>query len=337
MGQPPTLLDTQVTSDHPPDSITFHDWKASLNPAQYQRAAQVYSFIDSRDSTKRYERFRECRTTAWFARHRDTGHVRVLSNGCKLRWCPLCANGTRAYISGQVLDWIKHQPQPKFMTLTLRHSAAPLGHQVDSLYKYFRQLKKTGLWRKNVAGGIWFFQLKLSKADCLWHPHLHLLLNSSYIRQNLLSALWRKITKLSCIVDIRAVKDSRKAAEYVARYCSQSADLVPMPFNYAVDCVTELHGRRLCGTFGSARSYSLRISKPTDTHLWQNVGSWWTVTRSHQSDPNARDIWKAWREGLILDPNTTCSHTDQFFDGKTDEVPDLHVDYTWPDYDFGFF
>lgn len=336
MSTNPTLLDTEVTSDHRTDEITYHDWKVALNHESWQRAAQVYSFLDARDSTRRYERFRTCRSNAWFARHRESGEVRVLSNGCKLRWCPLCADGTRAFITRQVLDWLSHQPQPKFLTLTLKHSAAPLGFQVDSLYNFFRQLKKTGLWRKHVAGGIWFFQVKMSQKDDCWHPHLHLLLNSSYIQQKRLSMLWKKVTGGSSVVDIRAVRDAQKAAEYVARYCSASAHLSKMPFNAAVDCVSELHGRRLCGTFGSARSYRLRTTVPATVGEWVNVGSWWIVTRSRKSDVSARKIWRAWREGLLLDPTITCTKEDQFLDGKSDPVKDLIVENISYEYHLDF-
>ncbi len=331
-----TLLDNKVTSDHPPPLPSYHDWKVALNPDAWQRAAQVYSYLDNRDGTRRYDRFQKCRTEAYFSRNRKTGEVRVLSNGCKLRWCPLCADGTRAFITRQVLDWLSHQPQPKFLTLTLKHSAAPLSHQVDSLYNFFRQLKKSSLWRKHVCGGIWFFQVKLSDQDSCWHPHLHLLLNSSYIQQKSLSVLWNKITRGSPVVDIRVVRDAQKAAEYVARYCSASADLCKMPFNAAVDCVTELHGRRLCGTFGNARQYRLRTTTPANTAEWQNIGSWWAVTRTKDSDASAMQIWRAWREGLELNPDISCAATDQFMDGKIDEVVELYVDKPWNDAQFDF-
>lgn len=330
------LLDTKVTSDQRTNETSYHDWRVSLHPDRWQRASQVYSYLDAHDSTRRHERFRKCRTEAWFARNVESGLVRVLSNGCKLRWCPLCADGTRAFITRQVLDWLKCQPQPKFLTLTLKHSAAPLGFQIDNLYKFFRQLKKSKLWRKKTTGGIWFFQVKLSSQDNCWHPHLHFLLNSSYIPQSDLSALWKKITHTSCIVDIRAVRDSKKAAEYVARYCSASADLLKLPFNAAVDCVRELHGRRLCGTFGAARGVPLRTKSPPVVGEWQNVGSWWTVTRSRNSTASARHIWRAWREGLVLDSAITCSDTDQFLDGKEDIIAKLVVDVQWSQYEFDF-
>lgn len=336
MSTEPTLLDNKVTSDQLPNEASYHDWKVSLSPDRWQRAAQTYSYLDARDNTRRYERFRKCRSMAWFARHVETGLVRVLSNGCKLRWCPLCADGTRAFVTRQVLEWLKHQPQPKFLTLTLKHSAAPLGFQVDNLYKFFRQLKKSSLWRKHVTGAIWFFQVKLSSRDSCWHPHLHLLLNSSYIPQNRLSSLWKRITQTSCIVDIRAVNNQQRAAEYVARYCSASADLLKMPFNAAVDCVSELHGRRLCGTQGAARGVRLRTSTPTKAGEWKNIGSWWSVSRSRASCGDAREIWRAWREGLVLDSTITCSPTDMFLDGMTDYIEKLVVDVQWnhPEFDF---
>lgn len=336
MDENPTLLDNKVTSDQHSNEQTYHDWKVALHPESWQRAAQVYSFLDNRDGLRRYERFRKCRTEAWFARHCESGQVRVLSNGCKLRWCPLCADGTRLFITNQVLDWLSHQPQPKFLTLTLKHSAAPLSHQVDSLYNYFRQLKKTTLWRKNVGGGVWFFQVKVSAKDGFWHPHLHLLLNSSYIPHKRLSTMWKTITKSSSIVDIRAVNNAQKAAEYVARYCSASAELCKFEFHQAVDCVSELHGRRLCGTIGTARGLHLRTQSPANKGEWRNIGSWWVISKTYKSDVSARKIWRAWREGLVLDADITVAGNDAFLDGLDDSVRDACAKSAWSDPHFDF-
>jgi len=109
-----------------------------------------------------------------------------------------------------------------------------------------------------------------------------------------------------------------------------------MPFNAAVDCVRELHGRRLCGTFGSARHCRLRTMLPTNPGEWQNVGTWWTITRMQDSDPDARQIWRAWREGLQLSPDVSCAHTDEFFAGKEDALVKLFADRPWNDPQFEF-
>jgi hypothetical protein len=104
-----------------------------------------------------------------------------------------------------LLEWLPTVTAPKFITLTLKHSPAPLSHQISTLYGCFRKLRKTKLLTKTVRGGIWFFQVKQSAADYLWHPHLHIVVDSPYIPKHQLSRAWLSITKTSQIVDIRQI------------------------------------------------------------------------------------------------------------------------------------
>jgi len=324
----PTLLDSIETSDQIVPPKTYAEYKRSFTPDLWQRVAQVYSYIDNRDGTNRYQRLLECRTRAWFARHRESGKVVVFANACKLRWCPLCQAVDRFYAKTSTLLWLRKQASPKFLTLTLRHSMAPLSHQVDSLYYYFKQLRKTKLWKDNVAGGIWFFQMTQNDVDGRWHPHLHIVMQSKYIPQADLSRLWLRITKGSPVVDIRCVHNPQQAADYVSRYCTSPIKLTDLDFHACVDLVDELHGRRLVGTFGTAHGLRLKAGKRDDADAWENIGSWWTVTQLVNTNRDAFDIWDAWQRGTSLPEGVSVAGIDQFLDGF-DDVVDNAPDPPW--------
>lgn len=154
--------------------------------------------------------------------------------------------------------------------------------------------------KRNVSGGIWFFQVKKNKAGDEWHPHLHCVIDAEYISKFDLSAAWAAVTITSNIIDIRTVYDQEKAAQEVARYASRSAMLEPLASVDRLELIEAMHGRRVVGTWGSARSLSLRPSKPADADDWVNVGSWSVVSIMHGQDDRADAIWKAYKtDGTI--------------------------------------
>jgi len=227
---------------------TFQAHKRHSCESEWLAAESLYELFPGVSRQSRLSVFRDCRTWAWFTRETETGMVRVASSTCKLRWCPLCANAKSNYIARNCEDWLKVQRQPKMLTLTLKHSNAPLEHQIDSLYKSFRKLRLSKLFKKQVYGGIWFFQIKRSKTDDLWHPHLHCLISSEYLPQRLLSKMWYKITLTSNVVDIRSIRDFGTASKEVARYCARPCRLSELS-NEDMSAVFEaFSGRRISGS-----------------------------------------------------------------------------------------
>lgn len=229
---------------------------------------KVYTAIDDRDGKHRLQLYNSCRSSAWFVRHRVSGQVRVASSRCNLRWCPLCIKTKRFVMLQSLIPWIQKGKKPKFITLTLRHSDADLSFQIDSLYKFFSSLRRRPWWKKRVGGGVWFFQIKKSKTDGLWHPHLHIISTGLFLPQRELAVIWSGITHGSSIVDIRAVKDAKKAAEYVARYATAPCRLSDLELDDAIAVFDALHGRRICGTFGTAKKVQLVPKKCPDSDDW---------------------------------------------------------------------
>lgn len=319
-------LDTKQTTVHFAPIDTYGDHLRHSCSQEVVTAAKIYDLLDDRKDKKRSERLLHCRDSAWFYRHEETGEVRVGSNACSLRWCPVCARTRRNYISHVVGEWIPKQVYPKFLTLTLRHSEAPLDWQIKSLYKYFRELRRRKEFAKCVTGGIWFFQIKKSKTDNLWHPHLHCIITGLYLAKRKLHKMWCQVTHGSFVADIRGIEDPKKAANDAARYAACPGSLMGLSLADGCELVGATYGRRICGTWGTGRTVSLRPAKSEDADKWRNVGSWYSVMSELDNEPNARAILYAWKHKEPLDKDATMILSVDLVDSM---VKELMKDFTW--------
>lgn len=278
----------------------------SLLPELHQTEA-IYLSMDSASGTHKVDQLTSCRSFAWFARDLKTGQTRVFSNACKLRWCPICSQARSMFIKTEVSAWTRNIRNAKFLTLTMQHTNASLAHQIKWLYRHFRLFRQRKAISPYISGGIWFFQLKKSASDGCWHPHLHCILDSEYIPQKLLSEQWELQTMTSNIVDIKAVTDSDKIADYVARYCARPARLTDYTVSEGVEIVTVFHGKRLCGTWGTGRACKLSGHQTTDRSNWVRIGAWKHIIKQLKTSPRARAIVKSWQTNSILPAGITLS------------------------------
>jgi hypothetical protein len=297
----------------PPDS--YHGYKVGFNPQEYAATFALYADLDKIEGSRKTELLDSCRRRAWFVRHNETGRVRVVANACRLRWCPLCADAHKNLITHNVADWLKKADHPKFLTLTLKHTSAPLAHQIDSLYNSFIKFRRLKEIKKDLAGGVWFFQIKKSDNDGLWHPHLHCLVAGKFIPHALLSRLWLRTTLSSNVVDIRGVRDNDSAAKEVARYCARPATLAELDQFDALELVNALHGRRICGTWGCGKKIQLNMIAEPDKLNWSNIGSWSLIINLMKTNNIAQEIYNAWKEKRSLAQAMSLSEADEFIDG----------------------
>ena len=297
----------------------------------------MYASFDDKSAERRLTSFETCRARSWFVRHTETGRVRVATKSCKLRWCPLCAKKRQWFLVQQIKPWAESVNRLKFLTLTLKHSDAPLKVQIDNLYKCFQRFRKLKYLRDHVFGGVWFFQIKKSEKSGQWHPHLHCLIEADYMPQAKLSALWCRTTLGSTIVDIRPAGSPEKIAEYAGRYSARPSDLKSLSENERIEVVRALHGRRLMGTWGSAKGLSMKMVKPEDAEEWRYVGSWSTVWGTLGYDDNAKKILKAWKMDEPLESGINMMHIEEYFGDRepwlVKEPPEnkqLYFDFTEP-------
>jgi hypothetical protein len=139
----------------------------------------------------------------------------------------------------------------RFITLTLRTRQASLGEMLDDLYAGLRAFRRTKAWKQHVRGGVACVEVTRNPRTGGWHPHLHILADGEYWDQRQLSAAWAEITGDSPVVDIRAVRSRRKAAQYVAKYAAKPPEIGDWPAAAIAEYARAMHRRRAVITFGT--------------------------------------------------------------------------------------
>lgn len=313
-----TEVATQVhaveTTGEQSDYDSYRTFRAIPVKEELQATQELYDRIDSIDGTDRTSSLNECRKYAWFARRVEDNHVHVVSNSCRLRWCPICSKGRTNYIIQSLTPWMRKVKVTRFLTLTMKHTDDSLSEQIATLYDHWRTLRKHKWFKKYVSGGVWFFQVTLSKRSDSWHPHLHCIVQGKYIPKMELSARWERITNGSKIVDIKLVKDPEETASYVARYSARPARLREYPLELRIEIYIAMHRRRLCGAWGSAKGISLSPPTKVDADKFTRVGSWSTVMHLRHQSEYAREILRAWKDGTPLADDVTLIEIDREID-----------------------
>ena len=286
-------LDSIETSIHQSLPRTYQDWRLTGWEAEWSAAIDLYARTDLHADTARAKQLIQCRTLAYFYWNRESAKVRVISNACRLRWCPMCSQARYNTIRHAVSNWLKGIRSPKFFTVTMRNCNTPLHEQIDRLYKAFKDLRRHKGLKSRIRGGVWFFQVKRGKNSGQWHPHLHILLDSDYIPKRELSLEWFMATGNSFIIDIRKVEDPEKVSDYVSRYCARPARLSDFSQPDQEALYETLHGKRLCGTFGTGHDCKMRPERTNDADKWIKIGSWRDIISNVIINPARAKVAKA--------------------------------------------
>lgn len=303
----PSLLDSLETTAHDVLPSNYQHVKFSQYRTELEVAINLYCRLDTVNRHDRVENLLNCRHYAWFVRHEDTGHVKVVANACHLRWCPVCAASKRWQIKCAVSKWLKTVKRPKFMTFTIKHSTESLPDQIKRLYKAYRLFRQHKLLKKKQRGGVWFFQLKRSKKTGEWHPHLHVVVDMDYINKVEIQDEWLLVTGDSFVVDIRAIKNPGKVVDYVSRYCATPCNLSDFTSSDQDTIATSLAGRRLCGRFGTGSQCCFKPERPVDFAKWQQVISWSNCILNRELDSTLQNVIQAWSSGMALDAQTASN------------------------------
>lgn len=220
----------------------------------------------------RENRFRACGSYARVQRDaKDPDHLRITGSNCRDRFCKPCANARSRLIANNLRGFLTNPPY-RFVTLTLKSVDEPLGELIDLLLQSFRKLRHLRWWRDRVTGGAGFVEVKYNPGKQRWHPHLHLILQGTYLDSVELRAHWWRITKHSFIVDVRAIPDVDTTLAYVTKYASKplSNSFLNRP-DQLDEAIVALSGRRLCHVFGAWQGLNLYAN--TDDTEWEDVCS----------------------------------------------------------------
>lgn len=221
----------------------------------------------------------------------DTGRIVLHEHRCKHRLCPRCARFRARDLAARTLAMMHLLDSPRFITLTLASSDAPLRSQLRELSDSFARLRRSKLWKAKVTGGVQFIECTYNWSRDQWHPHLHILADGQYIPQAQLSDAWKTASAGSSIVDIRKVHSARSAANYVAKYVSKTTSVAHLPDERIAEWAMQVRSLRLTQTFGRLHAMKLETpEKPEKTqrvHL-ANINE--LTYHAHRGDPIAAEL-----------------------------------------------
>ncbi len=237
---------------------------------QRTRRLVAESLSRTEQTFARTSEFRHCGLFAYVLRSvEDPEKFRVAGSCCRDRFCLPCATERSYVIAGNVLERIDGK-EIRFLTLTIKTAAEPLTQQLNKLYSSFQALRRRAIWKKGVRGGVAFLELKWSENGQRWHPHLHCLMEGTWLDQVALKRIWKQITGDSYVLDIRRPPNNIAVTRYVSKYASK-------PFNNTFvnradlldEAVLALAGRKLAVTYGTWRG--LLLTATPDEGCWEHV------------------------------------------------------------------
>ncbi len=276
---------------------TYRGFLLKTRIESYKRALEIYAAVDGGFGGKLSSRLQACRQFAYFVQSSVTNKLRVMSSRCKLRWCPICRDVSRMIVTTAVAGWLRKQKYPKMITLTLLHSDDPLQFQIKRIYDSFRKLRRRAYFQRLITGGVWFFQLKFNNDTQQWHPHIHCLVAGQFLPHARLKSLWHKITGDSHVVDIRPVTDLAGCSNEVARYATSPADITAVGMDRALEIFYATRHRRICGSWGSARTLTLRPTPLEHSGEWSKVADFFFINVQKDYDPKAKAFWQCFTRG----------------------------------------
>lgn len=204
----------------------------------------------SEDHGRAAQKIRECCRTPLILAG-DGGELAVSLCRCQHRLCPTCSRRRGVQAADRVAGLVRRMNAPRFLTLTLAASDAPLSEQIDRLLACFRQLRRLKAWGDHVRGGVATIECTFNASTGCWHPHIHAIVDGTFLPQPKLKSAWLKVTGDSYIVDVRKVHDARQAARYVASYMTKHGAVAGWPMERIREYATGMFGRRMLQTFGS--------------------------------------------------------------------------------------
>lgn len=225
-ARPANSLDTWKSSVELPH-LDDYDQRFRFKNHAVERAYWLDHLHSVETSTVRIERFEHCGRHAYLFRDPLDGSFVLRSETCKLRICPACRRRYQHAAIQRIRDLLQDM-KPKtwqFITLTIRHTRAPLKQQADFLKLAFRRLRQRTTWKAAVQHGYAVLEVTFNDHKDEWHPHLHVLARCRYIDWKLLRKDWIAVTNGSHAIDCGYVRSIPNACDYIAKYLAKPPKL----------------------------------------------------------------------------------------------------------------
>jgi len=267
---------------------------------EWLRGRNLYFLSTGMESSKLVKHYDDCCTGASMYHNRETGELKVISGACNLRWCPICARKRAYKVSRDIRAWLDGYVQPRFLTLTMKHSKLPLSEQIDLFQKSWRRFYRSVECKSHISQAIWAFQITYNKVRKEWHPHLHILYKGEFWDKKEISRLWKICSNGSYIIDIRSTDDREHTIDYISRYVGRPCSLESIPESKYAELYYGTKGRRMFGQIGAKKPKIIQPPTKLDKSVWIKLGSLKKMIEFAKWDWDCWRIVKAWKENTPI-------------------------------------
>ena len=269
----------------PPDTLLEMSRLSQLR----SRMAAVFTATKTAENLKRASRFYGCGSSHLVAfsdqrAHRQANPWQLVPYSCNSRLCPVCNQRNAEdrllryhshFMQIRFCSWLNPaNNRAKMLTLTVRNCPpGRLRKHVESLLRAFRQFRRRSKTWRSVDGYIWTLEVTFSRG---WHPHLHILLDASYLPLKVLTQEWSDFCTrqgLVAIANAQELKGVRNALGHpggalaiesavweCVKYPTKPIDVARMSGDHMIELVDSLHNKRIHGTAGT-------LQVPAENHL----------------------------------------------------------------------
>ena len=241
----------QLYSDQWPTTTHYQRQVFGLDLPERNRLIAALRILDTDHTRKLAAKLDDCCRCPQIAATLATGALHVIKYRCRSRLCPSCGKLRARAVQNAITPYVLQMDSPRFITLTLKSSTAPLKAQISRLLTSFKRLRASRFWRKAQSGGLYTLEITYNRRLGLWHPHLHIIADGRFMPQPLLAHAWEIITGDSKIVDIRMVHSRRALIGYVCTYVSKTQDSRKIPDFALEEWAGALKSVRTHGRFGT--------------------------------------------------------------------------------------
>ena len=253
------------------------------------------------------KRISNCHGDFLVLQNRKEGNLVARPYCCGVRLCPLCTAYRSNRSRDSITDKVGRMDNHMLWTFTMRHSSKLLSTQHKEITQWFSKLRRTKCWLDNTKGCVWVFEYAYNSKRDEWHPHIHAIVDTSFIPFFELQAHWRRITNGSHSINFKGFISEQKSIGYVLKYLTKPQNTSKWPIYRLGEFLLCMQGRRLFGSTGSAFGLSdaermAREIKPRYELLgWLSRPFKW-IQYTRGGDSQVRELISELSDRWLIDP-----------------------------------
>lgn len=196
---------------------------------------------------------------------------------CRHRLCPNCARvrskRVRKEMAARIEKITKRKAQSFHHVVLTVPNCGPLqlSSTLDNMFAAFRKMRRLRTMRAKVSGGMWALEITYNGETRQFHPHLHCIMHSTFIRTVEWTQHWSRSLGKRAYVYTRQAWHSRDGnfggllAE-VVKYVCKFSSLASCPAEDMATLLTAIAGRRQYAVWGSFLSPTAHAMNESAEH-----------------------------------------------------------------------